>query len=177
VSGTDPVVGAAARGRKATWYIRQAASMRDLAAARDLFREYQEWLAVDLCFQGFAAELASLPGAYAPPRGRLLLAERIDAPGEVAGCVALRPLDERRCEMKRLFVRPEHQGAGIGRRLVDRLIAEATAIGYRSMVLDTLPKMASAQRLYASLGFRDIDAYYHNPTPGVRYLGLDLAGA
>jgi ribosomal protein S18 acetylase RimI-like enzyme len=150
--------------------------MRDLAAVRDLFVEYQAWLGVDLCFQSFSEELRTLPGAYSPPRGRLLVAERVEAPGEVAGCVALRELDRQRCEMKRLFVRPEHQGAGIGRRLVDRLVAEATAIGYHSMVLDTLPQMQSAQKLYRSLGFRDGEAYYHNPTPGVRYLALDLTG-
>jgi len=157
--------------------VRQAASLRDLAATRDLFREYHDWLGIDLCFQGFAQELASLPGDYAPPRGRLLIAERIGVPGEIAGCVALRPLDERRCEMKRLFVRLDQQGAGIGRRLVERLLAEARAIGYQSIVLDTLPQMRAAQPLYESLGFREIEAYYHNPTPGVRYLGLDLAGA
>jgi GNAT superfamily N-acetyltransferase len=154
--------------------IRQATSLDDIAAARELFVEYQTWLGVDLCFQGFAEELAALPGDYAPPRGRLLIA--FDAVGGGAmGCVALRPLDSDRCEMKRLFVRLAHHGGGVGRRLIERLLVEASSIGYRTMVLDTLPKMRAAQHLYAALGFRDTTAYYHNPTPGVRYLALDLA--
>jgi GNAT superfamily N-acetyltransferase len=161
--------------------IRQASSDADVAAARELFVEYQAWLGVDLCFQNFATELATLPGDYAPPRGRLLLAfvepAAGDATGEVAGCIALRPLDRDRCEMKRLFVRLSHHGAGIGRRLIERLIDDAKGIGYHTMVLDTLPQMRAAQHLYAELGFRDIPAYYHNPTPGVRYLGLDLGQA
>jgi GNAT superfamily N-acetyltransferase len=155
----------------AAFAIRPARSDADIAAARELFLEYQAWSGVDLCFQGFAAELASLPGPYAPPRGRLLLAER---GREIAGCIALRPLDGERCEMKRLFVRPEHHGLGIGRLLVTALLAEAKAIGYRAMVLDTLPKMQAAQQLDESLGFRDIEDYTANPIPGARWLGLDL---
>jgi ribosomal protein S18 acetylase RimI-like enzyme len=167
--------------------IRPAQSDGDVGTVRHLFGEYQAWLGVDLCFQGFAAELAALPGAYAPPRGRLLLAERRaeeeaakggpaanDVANRIAGCVALRPLDDDRCEMKRLFVRPEHHGLGLGRRLVTTLVAEARAIGYREMVLDTLPQMKEAQRLYESLGFRDIEPYCPNPIPGARYLALDL---
>ena len=153
--------------------IRQATSDADIAAARELFVEYQAWLGVDLCFQGFATELATLPGDYAPPRGRLLLARTSDD-DEIAGCIALRPLDDERCEMKRLFVRLDHHGGGIGRRLIEGLIGEARRIGYRTMVLDTLPQMRAAQHLYQAFGFRDIPAYYHNPTPGVRYLALDL---
>ena len=153
--------------------IRQAISDADVTAARQLFLEYQAWLGVDLCFQGFATELATLPGDYAPPRGRLLLA-RAGPAGDVAGCIALRPLDADRCEMKRLFVRLAHHGAGLGRRLIERLVDEARTIGYRTMVLDTLPQMRAAQHLYQSFGFRDIPAYYDNPTPGVRYLALDL---
>jgi GNAT superfamily N-acetyltransferase len=152
--------------------IRQATSDADISAARELFVEYQAWLGVDLCFQGFATELATLPGDYAPPRGRLLLARTGD--DEIAGCIALRPLDDERCEVKRLFVRLDHHGGGIGRLLIERLVDEARAIGYRTMVLDTLPRMQAAQHLYQAFGFRDIPAYYHNPTPGVRYLALDL---
>ncbi|HEX2466369.1 MAG TPA: GNAT family N-acetyltransferase [Thermoanaerobaculia bacterium] len=152
--------------------IRQATSDADISAARELFVEYQAWLGVDLCFQGFATELATLPGDYAPPRGRLLLARTGD--DEIAGCIALRPLDDERCEVKRLFVRLDHHGGGIGRLLIERLVDEARAIGYRTMVLDTLPQMQAAQHLYQAFGFRDIPAYYHNPTPGVRYLALDL---
>jgi GNAT superfamily N-acetyltransferase len=153
--------------------IRQATTVEDFAAARTLFLEYQAWLDVDLCFQGFTTELETLATVYGPPRGRLLLAHADDG-SDVAGCIALRPLDADRCEMKRLFVRLSHHGGGIGRRLIERLIDEAKTIGYRTMVLDTLPRMRAAQHLYAEFGFRDIAAYYHNPTPGVRYLGLEL---
>jgi GNAT superfamily N-acetyltransferase len=153
--------------------IRQASTAEDFATARSLFVEYQTWLDVDLCFQGFAQELETLATVYGPPRGRLLLAHANDG-SDAAGCVALRPLDAERCEMKRLFVRLAHHGGGLGRRLIERLIAEAKTIGYRTMVLDTLPRMQAAQHLYEDFGFRDIPAYYHNPTPGVRYLGLAL---
>ena len=145
---------------------------QDIAAARRLFRAYADWLGVDLCFQGFEQELAGLPGAYAPPHGRLLLAK---AGGEVAGCVALRPLDPRICEMKRLYVVPGFAGAGIGRRLAERVIGEARGIGYRAMRLDTLPeRMPAAQHLYRALGFCEIPPYYHNPMEGVAMLELQL---
>lgn len=145
----------------------------EMDAVRALFREYESWLAFDLCFQSFEAELAALPGRYAPPSGRLLLAE---VGGEVAGVIALRAFDEDGvCEMKRLWVRPVFQGHGVGRALAERLVAEARAIGYRAMRLDTLPdRMKSANALYDSLGFRDIPAYYANPLPGVRYMELAL---
>jgi GNAT superfamily N-acetyltransferase len=144
----------------------------DLAAARRLFQAYADWLGVDLCFQGFAQELATLPGAYAPPAGRLLLAK---AGGDAIGCVGLRPLEPGICEMKRLWVAPGFAGAGIGRALALRIIAEARALGYERMRLDTIaPRMPAAQRLYASLGFREIPAYYHNPLDGVLMLELEL---
>lgn len=144
----------------------------DLAAARRLFQAYADWLAVDLCFQGFTEELATLPGAYAPPAGRLLLAK---AGGDAIGCVGLRPLEPGICEMKRLWVEPGFAGVGIGRALAERIIAEARAIGYERMRLDTIaPRMPTAQRLYASLGFREIPAYYHNPLDGVVMLELVL---
>jgi len=151
--------------------IREATRAEDIAIARELLREYERALGVDLCFQGFAQELANLPGEYAPPRGTLLLARDGDA---VAGCIALRPVDHRDCEMKRLYVRDQFRAAGLGRRLVERVIATAQAIGYRRMVLDTLPSMVSAQRLYESFGFTDVTAYRHNPIQGTRYLGLVL---
>jgi putative acetyltransferase len=146
--------------------IRQATAF-DLDLIRVMLREYAAWLEVDLCFQNFEEELAGLPGEYAPPRGRLLIAEG-------AGCVALRAIDDEICEMKRLYVRPEHRGSGLGRRLVTAIIDEARAIGYRRMRLDTMPKMDRAQGLYASLGFRGIAAYRFNPEAGARFLELEL---
>lgn len=147
------------------------AAFADLEEIRALLREYAAWLDVDLGFQNFEQELAELPGDYSPPRGRLLIAEG-------AGCVALRPLlddSDEICEMKRLYVRPLHRGSGLGRRLVLAVVEEARDIGYRRMRLDTMPKMDGAQRLYASLGFRDIAPYRYNPEPGARFLELDLS--
>jgi len=150
------------------------ATTADLDDVRTLFREYQRWLAEDLCFESFEEELASLPGRYAGPTGRILIAE---IGGRPAGAVALRDLGDRICEMKRLFVQPQFHGQGIGRALVERLIAEARGAGYRAMRLDTLPgPMAKAVRMYEQLGFRDIPAYCHNPVPDARFLELDLAG-
>ena len=149
-----------------------ASTPDDIAKARLLFEEYASSIGFSLCFQGFNAELAGLPGAYAPPRGRLLLAR---ADGVVAGCVALRPLqDEAVCEMKRLFVRPAFHGRGLGRRLAVAIIVEGRAAGYTTMRLDTVPSMKAAVRLYESLGFRDIAAYTENPIEGARYLELEL---
>src|SRR5262245_46064593 len=122
--------------------IQGAYDSASISAARALFEEYQQALGVDLSFQGFATELETLPGDYTPPRGRLLLARD---EGAVFGCVALRPLTGEICEMKRLFVRPQSRAAGVGRQLAERVIAEARAIGYRRMYLDTLPQMAGAQ--------------------------------
>jgi putative acetyltransferase len=151
----------------------QADSIESLEFAAALFREYASSLGVDLSFQGFDRELASLPGAYAPPNGRLLLLFVGDAL-RPAGCVALRRLDNATCEMKRLFVRPELRGCGAGRKLTEAAIEAAREIGYRAMRLDTLPQMAAAQALYRSLGFREIPAYCFNPVPGTRYFELAL---
>jgi GNAT superfamily N-acetyltransferase len=163
--------------------IREALTPHDVALARALFVEYAQWLAVDLCFQGFAAELASLPGAYARPLGRLLI---VGPPGEAFGCIALRPLEAADCggtagqeahgagEVKRLFVQSGHRQDGWGRRLAEAIIAEARAIGYRELKLDTLEWMADARRLYAKLGFHECPAYYANPLPGVVYMARAL---
>jgi len=152
--------------------IEQAAGIALVVQARTLFEEYQAALGVDLGFQDFENELATLPGQYAAPGGRLLLA-RIE--GLVAGCVALRPLSgDDVCEMKRLFVRPAFRASGVGRMLAERVIAEARSIGYRRMCLDTLPSMGRAQQLYELLGFREIEPYRHNPINGTKYLALDL---
>jgi putative acetyltransferase len=145
----------------------RAATLADLDEIRTMLREYAAWLEVDLCFQNFEQELAALPGEYSPPLGRLLIAEG-------AGCVALRPIDDEICEMKRLYVRPDHRGTGLGRSLILAIVDEARAAGYRRIRLDTMPKMDSAQRLYASLGFRDIAPYRYNPEPGARFLELAL---
>ena len=152
--------------------IRQATTTDDIERARTLFVEYAQWLKVDLCFQGFAEELAALPGAYAPPRGRLLLAGT--APDAFA-CIALRPLESAElAEVKRLYVQPAHRGERWGYRLAEKLIAEARIIGYRELKLDTLEWMTPARALYASLGFRECGAYYDNPLAGVVYMRLEL---
>ena len=149
-----------------------AGSADDLAAARRLFRAYADWLAVDLGFQDFERELATLPGAYAPPQGRLLLAR---VGGEAAGCVALRPLEPGICEMKRLWVEPGFAGFGLGRELAVAIIDAARAAGYARMRLDTMPaRMPTAQHLYGTLGFVEIAPYYHNPLDGVVMLELEL---
>jgi putative acetyltransferase len=140
--------------------------------ARCLFREYADWLQIDLCFQNFEKELAELPGDYVPLAGRLLLAYDN---GELAGCIALRRFDERICEMKRLFVREQFRGKGLGRQLITAIIQEARQIGYEHMRLDTLPpKMNDAITLYRSYGFKQIDPYYNNPVPGAIFMELDL---
>lgn len=144
----------------------------DMEIVRGLFLEYQDWLGVDLCFQGFEEELAALPGKYAPPEGGLWLAR---GGGEVAGIVGFRPLDQGLCEMKRLWVRPAFRGSGLGRRLAETAIHAARAAGYGAMCLDTLGHMTAARALYADLGFHEIPAYYDNPLDDVRYLELDLS--
>jgi ribosomal protein S18 acetylase RimI-like enzyme len=147
------------------------AAEADLAAVRGLFLEYQSELGIDLCFQGFAEEVDGLPGVYAPPGGRLLV---VRVAAEVTGCVGLRPLDGRTCEMKRLYLRPAARGSGAGRQLAGRALAAARELGYERMRLDTLPAMGAAQSLYESLGFVEIEPYYDNPVPGARFLELEL---
>jgi len=144
---------------------------RDMEAARRLFQAYETELGISLCFQGFAAELATLPGAYVPPRGRLLLAK---AAGAAVGCVALRPLVDGVAEMKRLYLAPGVRGKGVGRRLVEHALAEARDIGYCHVRLETFATMSAANALYDALGFKRIHAYYDNPLPGAIYKEIDL---
>lgn len=152
--------------------IRQAEGEGDFERARALFREYADELGVDLRFQDFEAEMAELPGAYGPPRGRLLLAFR---DGELAGCAAVKDLGGGACEMKRLYVRRAFRREGIGRLLAVAVLDEARRLGYARMRLDTLERLRPAMVLYESLGFRRIDPYYDNPLEGVVYLEADLA--
>jgi GNAT superfamily N-acetyltransferase len=152
--------------------IAEALDPRAVGACRELFSEYRQELAVDLSFQDFDRELTTLPGAYARPRGRLLLAR---IAGEPAGCVALRPLGPDDAEMKRLYVRRGYRGMGVGRMLAECIIDEARGLGYARLKLDTLPMMDEAQRMYAELGFVDTAPYNDNPVEGTRFLALDLA--
>jgi len=137
-----------------------------------LFREYEQFLNVDLCFQEFEKELVELPGRYAPPDGELLVAED---EGQFAGCVGLRKIGDGICEMKRLFVRPQYRGLGLGRALAEKIIHQAKVRNYAMMRLDTLGFLERAMRLYESLGFKRTEPYYTNPLPGVVYWELDLA--
>lgn len=145
-------------------------------AVREIFREYADSLGIDLCFQGFEEELASLPGDYATPRGALLLA-RVD--GALAGCCALRPLDTadypNASEMKRLYVRPSYRGLGLGRQLAEAILDAARVSGYDHVLLDTLDDMEAARTLYEDLGFEEVPPYYHNPIAGAHYLMATLA--
>jgi putative acetyltransferase len=154
----------------------QAASPEGVEQARQLFQEYAASLGFHLCFQSFDKELAGLPGDYAPPDGRLLLAEH---EGKIAGCVALHKLSDGVCEMKRLYVRPEFRGKALGRALAERVLAEASAMGYARMRLDTIMgKMDPAIALYRTLGFQEVAPYRENPIPGAIYMELKLdAGA
>ena len=151
--------------------IREAIFPAQAEIVRDIFREYADELGVDLCFQDFESELRDLPGKYALPRGRVLLAY---AGGALIGCVAMRPIDVEACEMKRLYVRPEGRGLGAGRQLVHRLCGIAESLGYRRVCLDTLATMHAAQSLYASLGFTPIESYVFNPIEGAKFFARDL---
>jgi putative acetyltransferase len=152
--------------------VRTMSSAEEMEQVRVLFREYADSLGFDLCFQSFEQELAGLPGPYAPPSGCLLLATVGEEP---AGCVALKKLADGVCEMKRLYVRSQHRGTGLGRTLAEQIIREARGLGYQVLRLDTVPSvMGKAVALYRSLGFRDIPAYYLNPVPGAVFMELRL---
>jgi putative acetyltransferase len=150
----------------------QAECSAQVAQARELFQEYAQSLGVNLCFQNFEQELAGLPGHYAPPDGRLLLAEY---DGQLAGCVALHKWDDGICEMKRLYLRPSFRGKGLGRAIAEKIIADASSIGYQRMRLDTIePLMKDAVEMYRKLGFREIAPYRPNPIAGAMYMELQL---
>jgi putative acetyltransferase len=150
----------------------QAECSAHVAQARELFQEYAQSLGVNLCFQNFEQELAGLPGHYAPPDGRLLLAEY---DGQLAGCVALHKWDDGICEMKRLYLRPSFRGKGLGRAIAEKIIADASSIGYQRMRLDTIePLMKDAVEMYRKLGFREIAPYRPNPIAGAMYMELQL---
>ncbi len=155
--------------------IKAPSQAEEFAALKDLLREYAQALDVDLCFQGFEEELASLPGEYAPPRGMLLTAH---VGGALAGCCALRPLDNvdypNASEMKRLYVRPAFRRLGLGRLLAEATLDAARQAGYACVLLDTLSDMESARAMYTDMGFEEIPPYYFNPIAGAHYLKVDL---
>ena len=152
--------------------ILQAETAEQIEETRKLFREYEKWLGLDLCFQGFEEELRNLPAKYATPDGRLFLAL---VNGKTAGCIALRKLEQSVCEMKRLYVRSEFRGLGLGKFLIEKLIEEAHLIGYEKMRLDTLPdQMSKAVKLYKSHGFVEISPYYENPYEKTLFLELNI---
>lgn len=152
--------------------LKQAESPQQIALVRELFLEYAQSLGFSLCFQSFDQELAGLPGDYAPPQGRLLLAAR---EGKAAGCVALHPISPGICEMKRLYVRPNFRGKGLGKVLAERVIAEGRNIGYKQLRLDTVePRMKTAVAMYRKLGFREVPPYRPNPIEGALYMELQL---
>ena len=151
--------------------VRPAEFPRELETVRAIFLEYEKGTGISLCFQGFEQEVATLPGKYAPPAGRLFLAAE---GGEIVGCIALRPLEQDLCEMKRLYVRPSHRGRGVGRLLAARLVEDARAIGYHTMRLDTLETWAPAVGLYRSLGFQSTPRYNDDPDPHTLFMALRL---
>ena len=152
--------------------IQHTETAAEVANARTLFREYEAWLDMDLCFQSFEEEVRDLPGRYSKPEGRLLLASSYE---KLAGCIALRKIEEGICEMKRLYLRDGFRGLGLGRAMIERVIEDAGTIGYQKMRLDTYPpKMGKAVKLYESYGFYPIPPYYHNPHEGVLFMELIL---
>jgi|SRR5580704_15270922 putative acetyltransferase len=170
LSGSSSEPSAPSTGKGISFH--QAESAAQIAQARALFLEYAQSLGFSLCFQNFDQELATLPGDYAPPSGRLLLAEY---EGQLAACVALHKLDAAICEMKRLYLRPQFRGKGLGRALADHIIGEARQIGYKRMRLDTVePVMKDAVAMYRKLGFKEIAPYCDNPLEGALYMELRL---
>lgn len=161
-----------ANSRVSGFDVQLAAAPEQISAIRELFLEYAKSLHFSLCFQSFEKELAELPGGYAPPDGRLLLAAH---GSQFAGCVALHKLEDETCEMKRLYIRPQFRGKGLGRVLAERVVADAREIGYKRLRLDTVePLMSGAVALYRKLGFREIAPYRENPIEGALYMELEL---
>jgi carbonic anhydrase len=151
----------------------EVAAVEQMPVVRELFQEYADWLKVDLCFQGFTEELENLPGRYSRPSGLIIIAR---SAGKAAGCIALKPLAEGICEMKRLYVRPEFRDHGIGTALVRTALDEAKRMGYRCMRLDTMAQMEAAIRMYQAHGFEEIPSYYDNPHEGVVYMERCFGG-
>ena len=149
----------------------RAGSPEQIAAIRDLFTEYVQWLGINLCYQDYPTEFAELPWKYAPPRGDLLLAL---VGGQAAGCVALKPIDQETAEFKRFYVRPAFRGRGVGRALGKAIVDVARRLGYRRLWLDTLPSMEAAVAVYIALGFRPIAPWHHTPVKGTLFMELDL---
>ena len=169
-SNTSSVISGPSAGKGLSFS--QAETPTQIAQARELFLEYAQSLGFSLCFQNFDQELANLPGGYAPPDGRLLLAAY---ESQLAGCVALHKLSTGSCEMKRLYLRSQFRGKRLGRVLADRIISEARRIGYQRMCLDSVePVMQEAVAMYRKIGFREIEPYCSNPIPGALYMELDL---
>ncbi|MGA8442069.1 MAG: GNAT family N-acetyltransferase [Candidatus Sulfotelmatobacter sp.] len=169
-SATPSACSASSGGKGLAFF--QAVSPTQILQARESFLEYAHSLGFSLCFQNFDTELAGLPGKYAPPEGRLLL---VDYQGQLAGCVAMRKLESGICEMKRLYLRPQFRGKGLGRALAERIISEARQIGYGRMRLDTVePAMKDAVATYHKLGFTEIPPYCQNPIAGATYMELNL---
>ena len=151
--------------------VRPVLTSQDIDVIHHLFQQYADALGFDLAFQDFNMEMKELPGEYSPPRGRLYIAYWQEA---VAGCIALRPIDPQVGEMKRMYVRPEYRGKGIGSALAQTLINDARKIGYERIRLDTVPSMKIARHIYEGLGFKEIPAYRYNPLPGAIYMELEL---
>ena len=149
----------------------EVTTTREIQVVRELFNEYAVSIGIDLTFQNFEQELIHIADIYPPPEGALLLAKQDGIP---AGCVGLRKMEDRRCEMKRLYVRPKFRGKGLGKALCSRIILKGRQLGYKEMLLDTLSTMVDAQTLYRSHGFRETVPYYHNPLPEAQYLLLTL---
>lgn len=159
--------------RESTIGIRSARFPEDLESVRELFRNYASSLAIDLSYQGFEKELLELPGDYRAPKGALILAQGVET--KLVGCVALRQHHDSVCEMKRLYVIPSARGTGLGRKLVDAIVGKAVELGYKSMVLDTLPTMTSALGMYRTFGFIETESYYNTPVEGTVFMALDLS--